>query len=153
MDNKPQPDSNQIAALVAIADAIRSDTAKIAYFDNMGILTGWSTSSFGTTETTLGSTSVVIPPDCNKVLLLGSIRMQSLAAGTIDMFARVRYDGSTLSPDAAFTSTATYNGASVSLIDVMNVSPGTRTFDLRARTASSSGQSPSGKILIIPLKA
>ncbi len=120
----------------------------------IGVLTGWSGSAFGSTETSLGSTNVVIPTGCTKVLIVGTARLQSADAGTRDITARVRYDGGTAYTALSyFTATSQFAGSSVAFTDILSVTAGTKAFALMARSSSGTSTSSVGKILIIPTSA
>lgn len=121
---------------------------------SIGVLTGWTATNFSTTETSLGSVNVTIPTGCTKVLILGSVRLQAQGSGTVDITARVRYDGGTAYTYLAyFTSLNTFGGANVSIVDILDVTAGSKAFALMARSGAGNSNSTTGRILIIPLKA
>lgn len=120
---------------------------------SIGVITSSSASSNFSSTTDIQSASVVIPTGCTKALIIGSVRLQTQNGTLQDMQAWVDYDSATAVTKAGiFTGTASFQGASVAILDRITVSAGTKTFKIRA-TTSAGGLANCGirTVFIIPL--
>lgn len=112
-----------------------------------------SIGNYGTTEIVAGSVTTTIPAGCNKVLIIGSTRLQAQDATSKDIMARVDQDssGSLTTPSFIFTASNTYQSANVALVDEMTTTPGSHTFRLLVRTSAGSANAGTTRVKIIPV--
>lgn len=133
------------------AGAVKGANLNLA---DIGVLASTTTTGNFTATTDIQSLSMVIPANCNRVLIIGSARLQAQNAALQDMQCWIDYDaGTTLSKTATVTSTASFQGAMGAIADTMAVTPGTtKVFKLRGVT-SGGGLMNCGQrsFLIIPL--
>ena len=143
-------------AVTSVVDMRQLAPVSAANIDQTSTTTwaGWSTATFGTTQTSLGTKVVTIPAGCNYIEIYGSLRIQSADANAKDasVFISNNQNGNVSIP-AYITVVAnqTFAGANVALIDKVAVNPGVVTFDLRAVTTAGLANSSPGKILIKPV--
>jgi len=122
--------------------------------DSATTWTGWSAANFGTTETSLGTKSVVVPAGCNALEIVGSLRVQNADNNQKDMLVYIRDAGATTNQThkAYVTNNLQFHGANVPITDRITVTGGTTvTLDLRAQTTNNNAMSGSGKIIIKPI--
>jgi len=113
--------------------------------------TGWSSSNFGTTETSLGTKQIVVPASCNTLVITGSVRIQNQDANNKDMAVYVRDANNTSNKtkELVITNNTTFAGVSGSLVGMLTVTGGTTiTLDLRASCTTGSANSSNGCILV-----
>ena len=122
-------------------------------------LGGFSTFAFSSAsfiDVTGSSVSLTIPDGVTKLLIMGTLRLQSTTATLTDMVARVVV-GSTNAMASFFTSTAQYAGGNMSMFDVITVTPGsTVTAKLQVQSTSGNACQVGGtatRILLIPIGA
>lgn len=145
------PTANQLMPLNAAALL----DPRALNFNASQVITGGgiSTTSTSYVDVTGMSTTVTIPTGVTKLAVFGSIRMQSQAAGTTDMFARVVV-GSVNTMDTVQTATNTYEGGTAAIHDVITVTPGTYTAKVQFRVSAAITCNVSGsytKVFLIPI--
>lgn len=121
----------------------------------IGIIASNSVTGNFTTTTDVQSLTMTIPTGCTSVLILGMIRLQAQNAALQDMQAWVDYNSTTaITKTGIFTSSSSFQGASVAIADKIAVTAGSRVFKIRAAT-SGGGLMNCGvrSVLIIPVKA
>lgn len=123
----------------------------INLLSNAGVMKSPSGTNYSTTETAVQSLTMTLPAGTKKVLILGSVRLQTQDATNKDVTARVDYDGSATTMTAIFTGVNTFNSANIAIIDQIAATPGSHTFRLLCRASNGSANTGSTNIFIIPL--
>lgn len=117
---------------------------------------GWGFTIFGTTETTISTTSVTIPSWASRLAVYGSVRITSQDDNRKDMtiYVRIQSSPSVRTSQATITTptNGTYVGSNLPITDVIAVTPGsTITLELRATASTGSGGSAYGSFVLQPL--
>lgn len=143
------------AALITSAKmALGSVIPEKLDLSSIGIIASAAGTSNFSSTTDIQSVNVVIPTGCTKALIIGTVRLQAQNGSTQDITTWVDYDAATaVTKSSTFTSVGTtFASASVSIVDIITVSAGTKAFKIRASTGGSANVG-SRTVLVIPIKA